>query len=488
MEQPQLDGTWIGTGADGPLIARPGPDDAWLVDRPGAQRFGEPAPAAWQDGAPRLDGVTMRQVVSLPARWGELSGWYGNEARTVLLTHIPEAYFGEPMVLLVEGDRVQRAYGLGESQLLVEDGTAIEVTSEGALRLSSGDGTSTTLARSPRWQEQPVDFEIGGATIRATVITPTTGGPHPAAVLLHGAAGGQRDFCRIQAAALLEAGIAVLIYDKPGHGQSGGPDDPSIFDQAHAAESALRTLGGLPRIDASRIGLAGFSNGMWSAPMVAARTGAAFLVGVGSPGVTMAESEVHRRTKVLRDVGVGEPTLDAIGEAWRCLFGIVARAAAPELVERLGAALEAVAAAPDLDRYEAPGFVMQNPMLSPIPPLVPVGELVPMLEDAHDAQLGHDPASDYARVSCPVFLQYGSLDTSVPVSVSVDRITAALADAGRSGTIQVYPGLEHMLNVPSTRLTGLTPEDAMYQFHDFAFGAGVWADLTGWLRANVVGA
>ena len=74
----------------------------------------------------------------------------------------------------------------------------------------------------------------------------------------------------------------------------------------------MQVLADLPDVDPSRVGLAGFSNGMWSVPMVAARRPTAFVVGAGSPGVSMAESEVHRRTKVLRDVGVGEPTLAAV--------------------------------------------------------------------------------------------------------------------------------------------------------------------------------
>ena len=42
----------------------------------------------------------------------------------------------------------------------------------------------------------------------------------------------------------------------------------------------LETPQKLPEIDDGRIGLAGFSNGMWSAPMIAARHGAAFLSSV----------------------------------------------------------------------------------------------------------------------------------------------------------------------------------------------------------------
>ena len=64
----------------------------------------------------------------------------------------------------------------------------------------------------------------------------------------------------------------------------------------------------------------------------------------------------------------------------------------------------------------------------------------------------------------------------------MERIARAIADSGPDSSIRVYPGLEHMLNVLPTDLTGLTPEDAMYQYHRFRYGEGTWADLTAWLR------
>ena len=167
-------------------------------------------------------------------------------------------------------------------------------------------------------------FGACGVRLAGTIIIPATPGRHPAVVFVHGAAGGQRDFNRLFARPFLDAGVAVLIYDKAGHGLSEGTE-PTIFDQRDAAWAALDLLAGRSDVDAARIGLAGFSNGMWSVPMVAARrSDVAFVVGIGSPGVSMAQSEVHRRVKVLREAGVGEPILVAVARAWRCVFALAA--------------------------------------------------------------------------------------------------------------------------------------------------------------------
>jgi pimeloyl-ACP methyl ester carboxylesterase len=396
------------------------------------------------------------------------------------VTQFPEPYFGEPMILVAEGDHVMRAYPVAGDRLMTDDGSLIECVDR-QLRLHR-DGATVELSRSAQFHEETVTFRVGEAELSGTVIAPTTPGPHPAAVVVHGAAGGQRDFCRLQAQSLLDAGVTVLIYDKPGHGRSGGSVDPSIVDQADAAQAALAVLASRDDVDAARIGMAGFSNGMWSVPMVAARRPVAFIVGIGSPGVAMGEAEVHRRTKVLRDCGVGEATVSAAARAWRAIFAIVgAGTADPATVGRLESALAQLSAADDLNRYEVPDYVRRNPMLSSVPPAMPAAELVEMLLDNADPQVSYDPAVDYARTACPIFLQYGAGDTSIPVAASAAAITEATR--GRA-TITVYPGLEHLLNIVPT-LDGLSLEESMYQFHSFQFGPGVQVDLVNWLHDNV---
>ncbi len=464
-------GVRIGTIAGGVVIVRPNPDGPPTADFPAQRRYRVPHPST-------VDGFDLAPVLALPTTMDNSAGWYDSPDRRILLTQIPEPYFGEPMVLLSEGDHIMRAYPVGETRLLADDGTEVSLTADG-LTLTSG-GTTVPLVRTSRWREEQVSFEAGGVRLAGSAIVPASPGPHPAAVLVHGAAGGQRDFCRLQAQPLLEAGVAVLIYDKAGHGRSDGTSDPTIFDQAAAAEAGLAVLAAHPDVDSRRVGLAGFSNGMWAVPMVAGRTPVAFIAGIGAPGVSMAASEVHRRTKVLRDCGVSESTVAAVGQAWQYIFDI-AGTGRTDTVELLDRALAAVTEAPDLDRYEVPDYVRQNPMLSALPPMMPAEDLAAMLAAEADPELGYDPAADYARITCPVFLQYGADDTSVPVTTSVD----AIATAGPL-TVHVYPGLEHMLNILPV-LDGLSAEESMYQFHSFQFGPGVWRDLIGWLETTVTG-
>jgi uncharacterized protein len=449
---------WMRTTA--PIELYRATETGYAVDRPAAGRFRVP----W-DG-PLPDGLSP---VVVPSTIDVLCGWYQAGDRTALLTQVPEAYWGEPMLLILEGDTARRAYATDEDTFIREDGEVFDLRA---------------WQRSPRYHESEADFEAGGVRLSGTLITPAGPGPFPAAVMVHGSAGGQRDAQRLFAEPVLAAGVAVLIYDKRAHGRSGGDQEPTIFDQADAAGAALDLLGRTPGIDPGRRGLIGFSNGMWSAPMVASRRDdVAFLAGIGSPGVSMAECEVHRRTKVLRDAGVGEETLAVVESVWRCVFRMAAMGAASDMdVDHLTDLLARLSTADDLDRYKIPDYVRQNPMLAPYPPAeVPAEAIAAMVTAEPSPELAYAPEVDYARLRCPVFLQYGTNDVSVPVKTSADAVTAALPTA----RIRVYPDLEHRLNVAPRQLDGLSAEEAEYLFHDFRFGAGVRDDLAAWLREAV---
>jgi uncharacterized protein len=471
--------TWIAAHGDGiVLVRRHG--GAAVLDEPARMRFRQPV------GEDRLAALALTEVVEpTPGELDRWCGWYAGPGRRVLFTQVPERSFGEPMVLVGEGDAVVRAYPVGAGRFLREDGVAVALD-EAGLRVGAAESraglarfarlTGPVLSRDRAFREREVEFAVGGDTLSATLVTPAGPGPHPAAVAVHGAAGGQRDFCRLLVEPVLDAGVAVLLYDKRGHGRSTGSPAVTVFDQARAAAAGLDRLAGEPDVDAGRLGLVGFSNGMWAVPMVAAgRADVTFVAGIGAPGVSMAESEVHRRTKVLREAGVGAATVEAAARAWRCVFALAGAGPDASVEAELSAALDQLRAAADLDRYEIPDYARENPMLSAVPP----ADVRRWLPERPDPELGHDPVADYAQVHCPVLLQWGALDTSVPVDVSARRISAAQPGAA----LRVYPGVEHMLNVAVTGVRGISAEEAMYGFHGFRFAAGVREDLRNWLAA-----
>jgi pimeloyl-ACP methyl ester carboxylesterase len=424
-----------------------------------------------------------------PGAFGSWVGEYAGGSRRLVLAMFADADFGAPYAFYVEGDDVVRLRPMDAARMQSDRGETFQLVEaadgqrrRSMVRVAGADPMPMTLLRTASPVEEKVWF---GPSLTGTLLLPEGSGPHSAVVLAHGAAGGQRDFYRLLAHTLVRANVAALIYDKPKFGESAGNASPTIFTQAEAVEAALDYL--RVRSDIRRVGLWGISNGMWAVPMVAARRAeVAFVAGVGSPGVSMAVSESHRRTGVLRDAGVPHEVVEKVGLAWRLILAAIGEGRLDESkAQTLDQLLRGLAAEPELAKVPLPEYARINPVLSPIPPPT-VNAVRAYLSGSPERELEYDPATDYQLIHCPVFLQYGANDLNVPVTESESRIRSALKTAGnRDVTIRTYPDAGHMLDVlPST--TGnsgddVSAEEAEYLMLHFTFAAGALEDLQSWM-------
>jgi pimeloyl-ACP methyl ester carboxylesterase len=105
--------------------------------------------------------------------------------------------------------------------------------------------------------------------------------------------------------------VAVARFDRRG-------DDVPLDLQVEDAMGVVDELGARPDIDAHRIGLWGFSQGAWVAPLAASRsTKIAFLVLVASTGVSPAEQMLYGTAKHARMAGFGEDVAQRIVDVRR---------------------------------------------------------------------------------------------------------------------------------------------------------------------------
>lgn len=137
------------------------------------------------------------------------------------------------------------------------------------------------------WTEEPATVRLSdGRRSAAWVLRPRHDGAKvPGVVLVAGAGTHGRDAMLAQARALAAAGIASISYAKRTPGYSAvSRDYPQLAADAIAASEALA---GTPGVDPGRIGLLGFSEGGWVAPVAIqqAPTRFAFLVLVSAPGI-----------------------------------------------------------------------------------------------------------------------------------------------------------------------------------------------------------
>lgn len=127
----------------------------------------------------------------------------------------------------------------------------------------------------------PLSFSIEGLTLRGSLYLPQHVSssdqpqPLPTALLFHGFGGNRVDVGRFivqMATALTQQGMAVVTYDRAGHGESDGSFfDTSISKDAHHALQVIRQIASLDWVDADNMHFAGLSLGAVITSLAAAQ-------------------------------------------------------------------------------------------------------------------------------------------------------------------------------------------------------------------------
>ena len=117
------------------------------------------------------------------------------------------------------------------------------------------------------------------------------------------------------------AGIAALIYDKRGVGQSTGDWQKAGFeDLATDALAGIHFLQTLPEINRDKIGIFGHSQGGMLAPLVAARTPLAFVIGSAAGGIDPAQIEEY---SIANSIGLAKLAQQDAADALSFVHAIV---------------------------------------------------------------------------------------------------------------------------------------------------------------------
>jgi len=163
--------------------------------------------------------------------------------------------------------------------------------------LSACSGASTQPARAEP-SEEALRIPSGGVELAATLCLPAGQPPFPAFVALHGSGLTWGKDLQFYCNALTPRGVAVLLYDKRGVGNSGGEyrsvsvenSVTQLDELANDAVAAVDFLRQRADIDPKRIGLIGQSQAGWIIPLAASkRPDLRFVVIISGPSVSTGE-------------------------------------------------------------------------------------------------------------------------------------------------------------------------------------------------------
>jgi len=320
---------------------------------------------------------------------------------------------------------------VGDRTTTIFDGTLAGDSLTGTFQETGEPAGTFTLHRAtavpPRLREEAVTFRNGEVTLAGTILLPAGDGPHPGIVLLQGSGGEGRWANRFLATRFAANGIAALVFDKRGVGDSTGDWHGAGFeDLAGDAAAAVAALRHHARVRADAVGIHGHSQGGTLAPLVAERVpDLAFVIASAATGLSMADTEAYSVSNL-----VGLPRLSGVeaDDARAFVDAVVAHA-------YRGGPRAAVDAA-----YAR---VRQRPWAFEPPP-----EDDPYWSFARRIA-GYDALAHWRHVRAPVLLVYGEADERTPVRPSAAAIAqAVLAGEGRRVEVRIFPSADHTFRQP----------------------------------------
>lgn len=379
----------------------------------------------------RWEGYAERDGVRTPLVFDLLSGPDGDYGRNGM----PEfGWMSAPLAEVTrEEGRIRMTFGEGGRS----------GTYEGALNGDEIIGDLVTeemaatfyLKRSNKplhFRRESVTFENDGITFGGELFVPRGEGPHPAIIHWHGSGDSTRWHYYYWAELFTRHGIAMLVWDKRGCGESGGEWREAGFeDYARDGIAGIEVLREHGDIDMSRVGAFGISQANWIMPIaVQLSDDIAYIVSVSGAQVSVEEEGYFDFMVKLKDLGFSEDD----------------RSKALELIKldnhvtRTGEGFEALMEYRKAHRREPWLRATAMPIAPP---------------DAVDRAfyrriIDHDPIPILNDLDIPILFLYGEDDKSVDAPRSVAILEAIKKAKSKDHTIHVFPDADHGVRVAAS--------------------------------------
>jgi uncharacterized protein len=235
-------------------------------------------------------------------------------------------------------------------------------------------------------------------------------------------------------------GINVISYDQRGVGESAGDwflNGPG--QRAEDVEAIYDEMRSDPHVDAHRIGVWGFSNGGWTAPLVSIHRPVAFMILKSAPTESLAQNIDYEVEQSMRRHHAGDASPQAIA-LWHAFESSLDGSVSWGYTKRLY----------DIDAKQ-PWFqysLMPELGISIPPPPAKIAGLRRFVT--------FDPTHALLSVSStPTLALYGALDRNVDAADSAAHLREYLRRAGdRDVTIKMYPNAGHQLIVSKSGYNG----------------------------------
>lgn len=294
-----------------------------------------------------------------------------------------------------------------------------------------------------RIKEVSFKNESADITLSGTLTLPKGRGPFPAVVLVTGSGAQNRDEeilnhkpFLVLADYLTRHGIAVLRYDDRGVGKSGGKFEGSTTsDFAYDALAAFHFLQKTRKINKSRIGIVGHSEGGMVAPMVAAADSTVkFIVLLAGPGIPIDQLMLKQTEVTSRFNGISEEEIAISLELNRKFYDILLQEKDDNIARQK---IEQIVN----DHLNSMPSEISRQISDELPQLTKT-----MLSPWFRYFINFNPEHYLRQINCPVLAINGSKDCQVSAIENLDGIRKSVKETNNKNVYTyIMPGLNHLM-------------------------------------------
>jgi len=311
------------------------------------------------------------------------------------------------------------------------------------------------------YTETELTYLNGEIRLAGVLLTPVGPGEFPAAVLLQGSGTSDRSngWARLIAETLASRGVAVLLTDKRGSGQSQGNWRTASFeDLARDGLAGIAALRDIEGIQSNRLGFVGLSQGGHLAPLAASLGDVQFVIDFVGGALPMKAMLFHELEQTYRQHGIDDADIEYLQQMTALSFAYIETgtgfddylAYRDTVTKRYGTAMtESWPTNADDDYWTFWALIHDF-------------DPIPYWRDVVDIE------------RTPAFVAYGELDEAdnVPVKASVRRFKDELV--GDTLTVKVYANTGHSLM-----------DEELMRKHQYQLVDPLLRDLDTWIDTNV---